>query len=313
MVPAPVPHAAPSLKRRSAPTISKADYDQLVKENLNGIYPQVAPPAAHRITKEARRFSCCEHGCAFVGTSAGATRRHRGNIHGIGVEWHACDQPGCAYVGKWANQLRQHKQKAHNIDVKWHHCDQPGCTFKTKTTPALRGHKANIHNIGVVWHKCQVPGCPFQTKQRRNLFQHGRWMHSGRTVLHPNRVQRNRNAALKEEEEEVLPDPPDAEPPDYTPAPIEFSEDEEEEECKECKVEIDDVADAMDAVFAPLPELHSGSASDCDCDGDDDDDYDNDDDYDDDDDDRDNIFLRIANQKRQCEDALRELVLDADF
>lgn len=173
-------------------TISKTEYDDLVRTNLNGVYPRVAPPPAVRVAKAERRFACGEPGCTFVGTSEAATKRHMGNIHGIGVQRHPCDQPGCEYVGKWANHLRQHKQKAHNIDVNWHYCDQPECTFKTKTTTALRGHKANKHDIDVVWHACQVAGCNFHTKQRRNLFQHARWMHSGRKVLHASRVERNR-------------------------------------------------------------------------------------------------------------------------
>ena len=178
-------------KRKAATTISRAQYHQLVQENLNGVYPSVAPPPSERVLKAPRAFPCDHPGCGFVGTSKSATKRHMGDVHGIGVQSHPCDVPGCTYVGKWKNHLRQHKQKAHDIDVVWHVCDVPGCDFKTKTTVALRGHKANKHDIGVVWQHCQVPGCAFKCKQRRNLFQHAHWMHSGRSVLHKSRVLKN--------------------------------------------------------------------------------------------------------------------------
>lgn len=171
-------------------TISKAEYDRLVLENLGGVYPVVAEPPTPRLLKEPRRFPCSI--CSFVGTTSCATRRHLGNKHEIGVQRHACTIPSCKYVAKWRDQLRQHRQKTHGIDVRWHVCDVPNCTFKTKTTTGLRDHKANIHNIGVVWHCCQIQNCTFRTKQRRNLLQHGRWMHSGRVVVHKDRLERNR-------------------------------------------------------------------------------------------------------------------------
>lgn len=182
---------APPIKKRSAPSISVAEYKALVEKNLNGEFPAFALPPQAKQTKAARTFPCQHPGCDYVGTTAASTRRHMGNIHGIGVESHPCDQPGCTYVGKWANHLRQHKQKAHNIDVTWHCCPVEGCDFKTKTTPALRGHMAARHEIGVVWHRCQMPGCNFECKERRNLFQHARWMHSGRKIVHEERAVRN--------------------------------------------------------------------------------------------------------------------------
>lgn len=195
----PLTHSPP-IKKRSAPSISAAEYKALVEKNLNGEFPVFALPPQTKQAKAPRMFPCQHPGCSYVGTTAALTRRHMGNIHGIGVERHPCDQPGCTYVGKWANHLKQHKQKAHNIDVTWHCCPVEGCGFKTKTTPALRSHMSARHEIGVVWHRCQMPGCNFECKERRNLFQHARWMHSGRTIVRAERALRNATPPLAEEE-----------------------------------------------------------------------------------------------------------------
>ena len=169
-----------SAPQKRSSSISAEQYRILVEQNLNGVFPEVAPPPQPKRLKHERTYPCTHPGCTYIGTSADMTKRHMGNMHGIGVEYHPCDQPGCTYVGKWVNSLRQHKQKAHDIDVTWHCCPIEGCGFRTKTTPGLRGHMATRHDIGVVWLHCQMPGCSFKTKLRSGLLQHAKHMHSGK-------------------------------------------------------------------------------------------------------------------------------------
>ena len=50
------------------------------------------------------------------------------------TDFYKCDQPGFSYETKRANNLKRHKANIHNIGVTWHRCDQPGCSYEAKNT-----------------------------------------------------------------------------------------------------------------------------------------------------------------------------------
>jgi len=188
--------------------MSVARYRALLHKHFpDGNVPRAVLPPTKRITKRPRKFQC-EH-CAFCATTRGILRRHKADVHDLNVVWESCtfeydDGSVCSYRGKTKDDVREHLRKAHNIGVRWHECDQVGCVFKTKTASALVKHKANRHDIGVIWHHCQVPGCTFTCKQRGNLLQHQRWMHSGRRITHPSRLERNRAPVEEANQEENM-------------------------------------------------------------------------------------------------------------
>ena len=186
--------------------ITAQRYRQLLAANFpDGCVPCALPPPKPRIAKRPRSFAC-EH-CAFATTTASLLRRHESDRHDIGVVWHACSLPlpdgtPCTYRGKNRDDVTEHWRKCHGIGVRWHACDQPGCTFRTKTANALKKHKANKHDIDVVWHACPVPGCSFVCKQRGNLLQHAKWMHSGRPIVHLERLRRNMSSDSDDDEDD---------------------------------------------------------------------------------------------------------------
>ena len=54
---------------------------------------------------------------------------------------HKCNQPGCDYQTKRRRDLKRHKADVHDIGVNWHHCDQPGCDYRAKRKSDLKRHK----------------------------------------------------------------------------------------------------------------------------------------------------------------------------
>ena len=108
---------------------------------------------------------------------AGHLKRHKANVHNIGVTWHTCDQEKCEYKSKEAGHLKKHKANVHNIDVIWHKCDQKGCKQEFKQAGHLKQHKANVHDIDVTWHKCDQKGCEYKSKQASNLKTHKEFLH----------------------------------------------------------------------------------------------------------------------------------------
>ena len=110
--------------------------------------------------------------CKYESKQAGKIKRHKANIHDIGVTWHKCDQDGCNYKCKEASNLKQHKTYIHDIGIIWHKCDQDGCNFKCKAASHLKQHKASIHDIGITWNKCDQDGCDYKCKEASNLKRH---------------------------------------------------------------------------------------------------------------------------------------------
>ena len=42
--------------------------------------------------------------------------------------------------------LKRHKSDVHDIGVTWHHCDVSECEYKTKQKRTLKQHKADVHD-----------------------------------------------------------------------------------------------------------------------------------------------------------------------
>ncbi|GMI08346.1 hypothetical protein TrVE_jg1921 [Triparma verrucosa] len=71
--------------------------------------------------------------------------KNKANTDGQSDVWHRCDQDGCDYKTKRKDDLRRHKANVHDIGVQWHFCDQ--CDYKAKEKGNLKVHKRNVHGI----------------------------------------------------------------------------------------------------------------------------------------------------------------------
>jgi hypothetical protein len=67
---------------------------------------------------------------------------------------HVCGIGGCPYHTKKFNNVKRHRANVHNIGMIYHKCEVRGCSYKSKGTDDLKKHKAMIHDIGVVLYNC---------------------------------------------------------------------------------------------------------------------------------------------------------------
>jgi len=108
-------------------------------------------------------------GCEYKANTKGNLKRHRSDVHDIGVTWHECPEPNCSYEAK-AKKKNKIKQHIARISVTWHACTELGCDYKAKTNFETAQHKVNKHNIGVNWKQC--PDCDYKAKQTDTLKLH---------------------------------------------------------------------------------------------------------------------------------------------
>ena len=129
-------------------------------------------------------FFCDQLGCTYKSKLVSTLKKHKSNIHDIGVVWHYCDQLNCDFKCKEMWSLNRHKSNVHDIDVVWHHCDQVNCNYKCKEAGQLKTHKSHIHDIGVVWHHCDQLDCDFKCKEAGNLKHHKSHVHDVGVMWH---------------------------------------------------------------------------------------------------------------------------------
>ena len=96
------------------------------------------------------------------------------NMENIDHNFLYCDQDGCNYKSKLKSNLKKHKANVHDIGVTWFYCDQDNCNYKCKRKSDLKQHKKNIHDIGVTWFHCDQDGCNYKCKQKGDLKKHKR-------------------------------------------------------------------------------------------------------------------------------------------
>ena len=134
------------------------------------------PPKKKQKTVE-KKFHCDL--CDYKSKQRWHLKRHKADVHDIGVVWHPCDL--CDYKCKQKSDLKRHKASVHEIGVVWHHCDL--CDYKCKQKSHLKEHKAYVHEIGVVWHYCNL--CNFRCKNKSHLKkQHKAFVHDIGVVWH---------------------------------------------------------------------------------------------------------------------------------
>ena len=119
----------------------------------------------------------CDH-CDYKCKQKSSLNSHKASVHEIGVTWYHCDH--CDFKSKKKSNLKRHKANVHEIGVVWHHCDL--CDFKCKQKGDLKGHKASVHDIGVTWHHCDL--CDFKFKKKSHLKQHKAYVHEIGVVWH---------------------------------------------------------------------------------------------------------------------------------
>ncbi|GMH85675.1 hypothetical protein TL16_g10306 [Triparma laevis f. inornata] len=73
-------------------------------------------------------------------------KKHKTVKHGINVVWFPCSEDNCDYRAKLKGSLKRHKQNVHKIGVVWHQYDL--CEFKTKTGPyQIKAHQKNTNKM----------------------------------------------------------------------------------------------------------------------------------------------------------------------
>ena len=125
---------------------------------------------------EVKKYEC-EH-CGKEFKRKGHLKRHRAEVHDIGVVWHNCEH--CDHKAKSSGNLKKHKACVHNIDVVWHNCEH--CNARFKSASKLKEHRAGVHNIGVVWHHCEL--CNERFKLPGGLRDHKARVHDINIVWH---------------------------------------------------------------------------------------------------------------------------------
>ena len=118
---------------------------------------------------EVKKYEC-EH-CGKEFKRKDHLKRHRAEVHDIGVVWHKCEL--CDKEFKIKDHLKRHKASVHDIGVVWHNCEH--CNYKAKRYEHIKTHKAAVHDIGVVWHKCEL--CDKEFKRSSTLKKHKAGVH----------------------------------------------------------------------------------------------------------------------------------------
>ena len=124
-----------------------------------------------------KKHQCDIEGCDYKSKHKSDLKRHKANVHDIGVTWHQCDIENCHYKCKQKCDLKRHKADVHDIDVTWHHCDIEDCDYKCKRKSNLKQHKADVHDIGVTWYQCDIERCDYKCKRKGHLKQHKAHVH----------------------------------------------------------------------------------------------------------------------------------------
>jgi len=93
------------------------------------------------------------------------------------MTWHHCGVGDCKYKANHKGNLKRHKADVHNIGVTWHYCDEEGCEYKSKQNCHLTKHKQEVHNIGATWHHCNEEGCEYKSTRNGNLTKHKKQVH----------------------------------------------------------------------------------------------------------------------------------------
>ena len=129
------------------------------------------------LTLRRVQLYCKEKGCEYSTKWHQALKKHKANIHEVGVTWHKCDEKHCIYVAKQPGDLKTHKGNVHEIDVTWYPCIVKDCEFRAKSSGNLKKHEAMIHDIDVIWYFCETGKCEFKAKSAGNARQHRRLVH----------------------------------------------------------------------------------------------------------------------------------------
>jgi hypothetical protein len=117
-------------------------------------------------------FKCGVENCEYKSKQNSDLTQHKAHVHDIGVNWYKCDFENCEYKSKQNSHLTQHKADVHDIGVNWSKCDVENCEYKSKQNSTLKRHKAGVHDIGVNWFKCGVENCEYKSKENGTLKQH---------------------------------------------------------------------------------------------------------------------------------------------
>jgi hypothetical protein len=94
-----------------------------------------------------------------------------------------CGTAGCTYSTKRGDHMRRHKMNMHSVGLKWHYCKIGECTYKCKRKEALARHQASIHDE-TKWHKCQSFGCDFKNRAKKFIKMHVKTVH-GNVIVPP--------------------------------------------------------------------------------------------------------------------------------
>ena len=60
---------------------------------------------------------------------------------------HKCAIDDCNYESKDLGHIKRHKANIHDIGIIWNKCDISNCEYKCKDKNRMKQHKANIHDI----------------------------------------------------------------------------------------------------------------------------------------------------------------------
>jgi len=56
-----------------------------------------------------------------------------------------CGTAGCTYQTKRGDHMRRHKMNMHSVGLKWHYCKLGDCVYKCKRKEALQRHQVSSH------------------------------------------------------------------------------------------------------------------------------------------------------------------------
>ena len=87
-----------------------------------------------------------------------------------------CGTAGCTYSTKRGDHMRRHKMNMHSVGLKWHYCNIGECTYKCKRKEALTRHQASIHDE-TRWHECPFLGCNFKNRTKKLIKLHWKEAH----------------------------------------------------------------------------------------------------------------------------------------
>jgi len=117
-----------------------------------------------------------------VGKKRGRGKGKKGSAGVLKV----CGTNGCTYSTKRGDHMRRHKMNMHSVGLKWHFCNIGECMYKCKRKEALVRHQASIHDE-TKWHSCPSFGCSFKNRAKKNIKLHVKEIH-GNIVLQPPQV-----------------------------------------------------------------------------------------------------------------------------